>query len=91
MYLIIKILAVLFCIVGVIYLIRLNTRYKNDHSSSKEEIIKYFKEHQAINLNNGITTKDLPKSISSNPYLLMMVKDKTLVFEKGKYYLNLNE
>ena len=36
----------------------------------------------------GIKTKDLPKEISKNPYLLIMVQDKTLTFQKGKYYLN---
>ena len=91
MYLAIKILSAICCIAGVLYLIKLNTKYKNDKSSAKEDIINYFKEQQAVNVENGIKTKDLPKHISKNPYLLMMVKDKTLVFEKGKYYLNLNQ
>ena len=54
----------------------------------KEDIIKYFQDNNIMSLENGIKTKDLPKEIVKNPYLLMMVQDKTLIFQKGKYYLN---
>ena len=69
-------------------MMRMNEKYKNDNSTTKEEIINYFKEQQANSVESGIKTKDLPIEIAKNPYLLMMVKDKTLVFKKGKYYLN---
>jgi len=69
----------------------MNNKYKNDTSSSKEDIIKYFEDNNATSLENGIKTKDLPESIAKNPYRLMMVKDKTLEFKKGKYYLNKNK
>lgn len=88
MYLFIKILVIVVCVSGVLYIIRMNNKYKNDTSTSKEDIIKYFKDNNAINLENGIKTKELPKDIAKNPYLLMMVQDKTLSFKKGKYYLN---
>lgn len=88
MYLFIKILVIVVCVSGVLYMIRMNNKYKNDTSTSKEDIIKYFKDNNAINLENGIKTKELPKDIAKNPYLLMMVQDKTLSFKKGKYYLN---
>lgn len=68
-------------------MISIKNKYKNDISSSKEDIIKYFKDNNAINVENGIKTKELPKDIAKNPYLLMMVQDKTLSFKKGKYYL----
>ena len=88
MYSFIKILVIVVCVSGVLYMIRMNNKYKNDTSTSKEDIIKYFKDNNAINLENGIKTKELPKDIAKNPYLLMMVQDKTLSFKKGKYYLN---
>lgn len=88
MYLFIKILVIVVCVSGVLYMIRMNNKYKNDTSTSKDDIIKYFKDNNAINLENGIKTKELPKDIAKNPYLLMMVQDKTLSFKKGKYYLN---
>ena len=69
-------------------MISIKNKYKNDTSSSKEDIIKYFKDNNITNLDNGIKTKDLPKEIAKNPYLIMMVQDKTLTFKKGKYYLN---
>lgn len=91
MYLFIKILIVVLCISGVLYMVRMNNKYKNDTSSSKKDIIKYFEENNATSLEKGIKTKDLPTSIAKNPFLLMMIKDKTLEFKKGKYYLNINK
>ncbi len=88
MYNILKIILPIICLAGIIYMVRTNNKYKNDTSSSKEDIIKYFEDNNATNYENGIKINDLPKRISSNPYLLMMVKDKTLSFSKGKYYLN---
>jgi len=91
MYLIIKILIVVCCVGGILYLIYMNKKYQNDHSTSKEEIINYFKQQHAHSVESGIKAKDLPKEIAKNPYLLMMVKDQTLMFKKGKYYLNDNQ
>jgi len=69
-------------------MIKMNTKYQKDDSATKEEIINYFKEQNATSVENGIKTKDLPIHIAKNPYRLMMVQDKTLMFKKGKYYLN---
>lgn len=91
MYSIIKILIIILCLGGIIYLYMLNKKYKDDSSVTKDDIIKYFKEQNATNLENGIKVKELPKNIIKNPYLLMMVKDNTLRFEKGKYYLSNNK
>lgn len=91
MYSFIKILIIVLCVGGVIYMLIMNNKYKNDTSASKEDIIKYFEENNAVSLDNGIKTKDLPKHIAKNPYRLMMVKDKTLEFKQGKYYLNINK
>ncbi len=88
MYLFIKILIIVVCVSGVIYMITMNNKYKNDTSCSKEDIIKYFEDNNATDIENGIKTKDLPKHIAKSPYHLMMVKDKTLEFKQGKYYLN---
>lgn len=85
---ILKIVIILVCILGTIYMFTMNKKYQNDTSSSKEDIINYFKAHNITSLETGIKVKDLPLEISKNPYLLMMVKDKTLKFQKGKYYLN---
>ena len=90
MYTVIKIIIVLFALVGVLYLYKLNKNYQNDGTSTKEEITKYFKEKGAINIETGIKPKDLPSNIIKNKYLMFMVKDKILSFEKGKYYLNNN-
>ena len=89
MYEILKILILIICIGGIIYIVLMKNKYKNDtKNSSKEDIIKYFQDNNITSLENGIKTKDLPKEIAKNPYLLMMVQDKTLIFQKGKYYLN---
>lgn len=89
MHEILKILIPIICVVGIIYIVILKNRYKNDKTSlSKENIIKYFQDNNITSLEKGIKTKDLPKEIVRNPYLLMMVQDKTLIFQKGKYYLN---
>ncbi len=85
---ILKVLLPLICLTGIIYIIFLKQKYKNNSSSTKEDIIKYFKDNSITNLENGIKIKNLPKEIAKNSYLLLMVQDKTLVFEKGKYYLN---
>lgn len=91
MYLFIKIVVILICISGLFYLIRMNIQYKNDSSTTREEILNYFKKYQATSLDTGIKIKDLPKDIAKNPYLLMMVQDKTLIFKKGRYYLNISK
>ena len=88
MYTAIKVLVLLCCLGGIFYLTMMNRKYRNDTSMSKEEIINYLKEQKANNIESGIRTKDLPKDIEKNPYLLMMVKDQTLLFKKGKYFLN---
>lgn len=88
MYEILRIMLPIICIAGIIYIAKMKSKYKNDISSSKEDIIKYFKNNNITTLENGIKTKDLPEFIAKNPYLLMMVQDKTLTFKKGKYYLN---
>ena len=86
---IVKILIPLICVIGIIYIMIMKNKYKNDKISlSKENIIKYFQDNDITSLENGIKTRDLPKEIVKNPYLLMMVQDKTLTFKKGKYYLN---
>ena len=76
------------CIVGIIYINLQKNKYKNDKSNTKEEIINYFKDRNAISLDTGIKVKELPKEILNNPNLLFMVKDKILKLEKGKYFLN---
>ncbi len=91
MYWIVRVLIIVCCLGGSLYLLKMNKKYQNDNSESKEEIIDYFKKHHADSVENGIKIKDLPKNIAKNPYLLMMVKDKTLIFKNGKYYLNENK
>lgn len=86
MYKIIVILLILICLFGIIYINRIKKNY--DDSSSREDIIKYFKDKNAISVEAGIKTKDLPKGIAKDPNLLMMIKDGTLKFEKFKYFLN---
>ncbi len=88
MYWVIRILILVICLSGILYFVRMNTKYQNDSSSTKEDIINYFKEQRATSEESGIKTKGLPIEIAKNPFLLMMVKDKTLMFKKGKYYLN---
>ena len=89
MFEILKIIIPIICVAGIIYIVVVKNRYKNDKSSlSKENIIKYFQDNDITSLEKGIKPKDLPKEIVNNPYLLMMVQDKTLTFQKGKYYLN---
>ncbi len=89
MYDMLKIILPILCIVGILYIAFMKNKYKNDSASlSKEKIIQYFQENHITSLENGIKTKDLPKEIAKNPYLLMMVQDKTLIFKSGKYYLN---
>ncbi len=63
--------------------------YKN--STTKADIIKYFKESGALSKGTGMKPKDLPKEIAKSSDLLFMVKDGTLKFEKWKYFLNQNK
>lgn len=88
MYLFIEILLIVLCLGGILYFVRMGNKYKNDVSGSKDTIVNYFKEKKAFNEETGIKVKDLPINIAKNPFLIMMVKDKTLMFKKGKYYLN---
>lgn len=88
MYTVIEVLILLCCLGSILYLTMMNRKYKNDTSASKKEIIDYFKEQKANSVESGIRTKDLPKELAKNPYLLMMVKDQILLFKKGKYFLN---
>lgn len=85
---VIKILVVLGCLSGILYITLSKKKYQKDTSGSKEEIIQYFKEKNATSVENGIHTKDLPEFIAKSSYRLLMVQDKTLLFKKGKYYLN---
>ena len=84
-----KYIILIFCVIGVIYVVTMKNKYNNDKTSlSKEKIIQYFIDNDITSLEKGIKPKDLPKEILNDPYLLMMVQDKTLSFKKGKYYLN---
>lgn len=88
MYLFVKILIIVICLIGILYMVRINTKYKNNNKTGKEDIINYFAKKNATSIENGIKTKDLPIFIAKSPYRLLMVKDGTLAFKKGKYYLN---
>ncbi len=86
---ILKMIIPLICLLGIIYIIFMKNKYQNDKTSlSKENIIKYFQDNNITNLDRGVKAKDLPKEIIKNPYLLMMIQDKTIIFKKSKYYLN---
>ena len=88
MFKILKIFVLILCIAGIIYIVLLKNKCKKEKALlSKENIIRYFQENNMTSLEKGIKAKDLPKEILKNPYLLMMVQDKTLTFQKGKYYL----
>ncbi len=89
MFKILKIVALIICILGIIYGILLKNKYKNNHTFfAKEKIIKYFQDNNITRFEKAIKPKDLPKEIIKNPYLLIMVQDKTLTFKNGKYFLN---
>ena len=88
MYEILKFLISIICIIGIIYIVIMKNKTSLSKDSIKENIIKYFQDNDITSLEKGIKTKDLPKEIVKNPCLLMMVQDKTLNFQKGKYYLN---
>ena len=84
MFEILRILIPIICLMGIIYIVIMQSKYQNDKTSlAKENIIKYFQDHNIASLEDGIKTKDLPKEIVKSPYLLMMVQDKTLIFQKG--------
>ncbi len=89
MYKIIVLVLVIGCLFGILYMNKQKKNYEN--STSKEEIIKYFKEQGAISVETGIKTKGLPKFIAKSPDRLLMVQDGTLKFEKFKYFLNQNK
>lgn len=86
----VKILVLFFCILGIIITLKNKNNYKAD-GKKKEEIIKYFEDKKAFTIETGIYIKDLPLEISKSNFLLFMVKDKILLFKKGKYYLNKKE
>lgn len=89
MYLFVRIVVILICLSGIFYVVKVNKKYQGD-SSGREEIVKYFKDQGAVALDRGIKIKDLPMEIAKSNYLLLMVKDKTLIFKNGKYYLNVD-
>lgn len=89
MYLIIKVVVIVLCLSGIFYVVKVNKKYQGD-SSGREEIIKYFREKDAVSVETVIKIKDLPIEIAKSNYLLLMVKDKTLIFKSGKYYLNVD-
>ena len=77
---ILKFLIPIICVMGIIYIMIMKSKYQNDKASlSKENIIKYFQDNHITSFEKGIKAKDLPKEIIKNPYLLMMVQDKTLI------------
>lgn len=86
MYRIISLILGALCLFGICYINKVKKNYEN--FTNKEEIIKYFKDNGAINVDTGIKTKNLPKEIAKSPDLLMMVQDGTLKFKKFKYFLN---
>lgn len=86
MYKIISLILLVGCLLGICYINKLKKNYEK--SSNKEDIIKYFKEYGATNVETGIKTKDLPEFILKSPDRLLMVQDGTLKFEKFKYFLN---
>ena len=89
MFKLLKIVVLIICVLGIIYVILLKNKYKNNQSSfTKEKIIKYFQDNNITSFEKAIKAKGLPKEIIKNPYLLIMVQDKTLTFQKGKYFLN---
>ena len=91
MYDMIQYILPIICIVGIVFMVWMKRRYQNDTSSTKEDILQYFKDHHITNLETGVRTKELPKEILKNPYLLMLVQDHFLIFKKGKYYLAENK
>ncbi len=86
MYRIIEVIAVGLCLCGLLYFSKMRKSYGT--SSSREEIINYFKEQKAFSVETGIKIKDLPEHIAKDENLIMMAGDRTLKFKKGKYYLN---
>ena len=85
MFKILKIFFLIVCVLGIMYVILLKNKYKNNQTSfAKEKIIKYFQDNNITSFEKAIK----PKEIIKNPYLLMMIQDKTLNLKKGKYFLN---
>jgi len=87
----VKVFIIIGCLFGIFYMIIIQRKYRNEGTENREAIIRYFKEQQAFSVDAGIKTSDLPESIAKDPFLLMMVKNKTLLFKKGKYYLNIQK
>lgn len=59
------------------------SKYKKD-IETVNSIIGYFKKEGK----NGVKPKDLPKKILKTGYITWMLKDKTIEYRDGKYYLN---
>lgn len=91
MYNLIKFLVVVIALLGILYLFNLNKKGNTLKSQvNKDKIIKYFEEKRATSIESGITTKELPEDIRRDECLFMLLKEKTIVFKKGKYFLNKN-
>ena len=88
MYRLIEAIAAGLCLCGILYFSKM--RKSQDASSSREEIINYFKEQKAFSVESGIKIKDLPEHIAKDENLIMMAGDKTMKFKKGKYFLNVD-
>mgnify|MGYP003306614565 CR=1 FL=1 len=86
MYSIVKTILYVLCLViivlGIIGMLKQN-KYKKD-TEAVNNIISYFKKAGK----GGINPKDIPKEILKTGYITWMLKDRTIEYKDGKYYLS---
>lgn len=79
---ILYVLCLVIIVLGIIGMVK-QEKYKKDAETVKK-IIKYFKKEGK----NGVDPKKVPREILKTGYITWMLKDKTIVYKDGKYYLN---
>ena len=65
---------------------KVQENYQND-TEGKKKIIKYFKDHKAVDEEHGIPMENIPKEMLDSGYISKMFQDDYLDYEDGKYFL----
>ena len=78
---ILLVLCLIICFFGVIGIFK-EQKYKKD-TETVQKIVDYFKREGK----DGVEPKRLPQEILKTGYITWMLKDKTIEYKDGKYFL----
>ena len=87
-YRIVELVLLVWCIVGIIWIQAMKRKYRENGGAYRAEVIAYFKSRNAVNYATGIDNRDIPQEMRKNKFFNFLVQDKTLILERGRFYLN---